>query len=77
MVAELGENAPVYSLLPQIKKNIKSPNHCDIPLDFREGKGIFFLSDHSFTFFLKINLINTRDRKGLIYLYYGPWLEGE
>ena len=24
-----------------------------------------------------INLLNTRDRKGSIYLYYGPWLEGE
>ena len=24
-----------------------------------------------------INLLNTRDRKGPIYLYYGPWLEGE
>ena len=46
-MAKLGENAPVYSLLPQIK-NYQIPNHCDVPFDFRKGKtGIVLLPDHS------------------------------
>ena len=48
----------------------------DILFDFIKGKtGFFGLSDHSFTIFF--NLLNTRDRKGPIYLYSEPGLEGE
>ena len=70
MMAELRENAPRYSSLPQIKNN-------QILFDFRNGKaGIFWDQIIALSSSL-INLLKTKDRKGSIYLYYGPWLKGE
>ena len=37
MMVELGENAPVYSLLPLIN-NDQMLTHCVIPFGFRKGK---------------------------------------
>ena len=45
----MGGNAPVYSLLPQIRM-IKSPNHCDFLFNFMKDKtGIVVLPDLSVT----------------------------
>ena len=69
--------APVYSLLPP-QKNIKFPNHCDISFDLRKGKTgtlcYYIIALPSFFF---IKLLNTRERKVPIYLYYGPWMMGK
>ena len=46
MLAELGENASVYSWLPK-KKNYQIP--MPFLFDFRKGKtGILWLQDHNF-----------------------------
>ena len=68
MMAELGENAPVYSLLPQIK-NYQTPNHYDNPFYFRKGKTENLSYQFRATSSFLINLLNTRDIKTPIYFY--------
>ena len=70
------ENATVFSLLPQIK-NYQIPNNSDFSFYFRKKKLEFFVTRSYLylVFFFLLNLLNIRDKKGSIYLYYGPWLE--
>ena len=65
-MAELGENTPVYSLLHQIK-NYQILKSLWYSVLFYERKNWNFC----------VILLNTKDRKGPIYLYNGLWLDGE
>ena len=69
MMAELGENAHVYSLLPQ--KTIVI--FCFIlgkeKLDDLVTKSYFYLVN------FKKSIYSILGEKGHFYLYYGPWLE--
>ena len=71
MMAELAKNPPVYSFLPS-NNNYKISKGCVILFGFRKGKtGNLVVPSKSTKSRFWINLLNTRDRKSLIFLNCG------